>query len=315
MSGCVTTWPWVLCLPLTLVGCFSEAPPVGADVPTSGDTGGSAAGTSASDASSGGVRDATSGEPSAETTYAGSTGSDSDDGSEGGDSSTGSVARPAFFDPFDRDDDAALGRDWIEKVATTWGIYGGRLAAEVEPGPFSFWQDHLWHRPPEDDAADLVVSVEFTITSPHPDNHPMLIARVQPEALEDRGSFVGYSLYASDSPGIEDSSQITLQRTNGEIYEQWPSTTFARGFVPFERYQLRLAVHGELPVELHGALYQYVQDAWVLVGDVSHSDGASERIWMAGSWGGGGGVTEAETHNYVFDNYGAEFGPHDAFIR
>lgn len=232
--------------------------------------------------------------------------SSSSSSSTGDSQSTGEPRRePTFADDFERPESATLGNGWIEKNAEKWRISNGRLVGPSESA-FSFWQQHLWHRPAAEDARDIELAVEFVITAEDDLNSPALVARILPAGLSELQAFHGYMLSVDTAPDRSgQSTQLTIRRTRSNDEQQWPSVFFAEPLVAYEVYQLRFSVRGELPVELWGALYHRVQEQWELVGEVSHADGDNERIAIAGSWGGAGGETNQHIRNFVYDNFRA----------
>lgn len=208
---------------------------------------------------------------------------------------------PLFFDDFNRQNNEAIGNDWVEKLPAAWRILGQDVAAQDSTS--NQYYDFLVSRPEVE--LDVLLQIDFRVSIPSGNNEPHLVLRAQESSLELGNPYHAYILVPR--PGMDDlciMRFVGMASPSGMICSTLP----ANGLVAGQDYRLTFSVQGDQPVQLDGLLELFDGAAFEEVASVSWlDDDVGMLISEPGFYGFSGGTGAAQLGNYRFDNFAAQF--------
>ncbi len=201
---------------------------------------------------------------------------------------------PMFFDSFDRPNSNDLGNGWIEKTPNVFGIADNRVM-RTRNGD---WTTNQVSRPPNQDLADVEVSIEFTLLDVTEPDWPQVFVRGEPS------TFAGYYIWIEDGPSTVATTIDIARKGPTEAWWTALDSDTAPPALPGERYRLRLMARGASPVVVDGYYERWDGSAWITVVTLHGEDNSPNAITGAGTWGFDG-HTGTSTGPYVYDNFTA----------
>jgi hypothetical protein len=197
-----------------------------------------------------------------------------------------------FVDDFERPD-GAIGNGWIEKNPSVYSLARGEVVRV--PTPTESYRDNMVHRPASEDLRDVEISVRVRFTA-SPPGYAQIFVRGQSETIAAPDAYDGYLLYVEG--GLTD--ELVLGRQRGSVFvATLRRFTLAEPFDTTSSYRLTLRAAGNMPVSLHASVEREVGDQWIVIGETTAEDSASNRIKDPGTVGFAG--NEVET--YVYDEF------------
>ncbi len=202
---------------------------------------------------------------------------------------TGDGGPPSFFDPFDRPDQAGVGNNWIENTPGVFSISGDQVTRVASA---SGWTTNHVYRPPNEDASDLEVSLEFVATDVTNPDWPQIFVRGD----ENQSA---YYVWLEYGPSASTTVIIDLAR-DGRTEGNW--TRLDSAMAPTanvgDRFRLRLGASGSNPVVIAAAYERWTGAAWQTLVTLSAQDSSAQAI-ATGHWGFSGNLLST----YTYDNY------------
>jgi len=179
----------------------------------------------------------------------------------------------AFFDTFNRANNANVGNGWTEKTPAAFSITNGRVAA---PQTTEAYHDAIVYRPASEDRRDVEVGLEFVrALNGFQTGIPQVHARVQRDSVTLPGTLESYIFFIEEfqSPAR---AMIAVQPPlagNDECYLR--AITLPEPLQAGQRYRLRFRVLGTSPVVLTGYVERYESGRWLdfASGSVNHVAG------------------------------------------
>jgi hypothetical protein len=187
----------------------------------------------------------------------------------------------AFFDSFNRADNAALGNDWIEKSPSAFWIANGRVIGQET----SFeYHDAITYRPVAEDRRDIEVGLEFIRgQGNYGEGFPQVHARVQRDTVTAPNTLESYIFFVEDFLSAPWRAVIAVQPGITGSYECYlTQILFPESLQPGQRYRLRLRVTGVAPVVLTGIVERYGLGGWLpfASGSVNHVAGMARDPYL-----------------------------------
>lgn len=206
-----------------------------------------------------------------------------------------------FSDNFDRADAAALGNGWIEKNANAFRIAGNR--ADKLATASGDYRNNIVYRPAGEDRRDVEALMEFRPEA-SPIGYPSLLTRIQQATAGTNNGFQGYMLFMDSSNTL---AVIARQLADGNYETRLGQFNLSTPLVNGQTYRMRLSTVGTTTVTVTGTIEQLTGGGtWTVLGTVTGTDTAAQRIANPGAVGFTGYVEDA----YSFDNFSrVDFGP------
>lgn len=214
---------------------------------------------------------------------------------------TSPTGTTTFSDNFDRADAAALGNGWIEKNASAFRISGNR--ADKLATPSGDYRDNIVYRPAGEDRRDVEALMEFRPEA-SPIGYPSILTRVQQATAGTVNGFQGYMLFMDSSSTL---AVIARQLADGSYETRLGQFNLSTPLVNGQTYRMRLSTVGTTTVTVTGTIEQLMGGGtWTVLGTVTGTDTAAQRITNVGAVGFTGYVEDA----YSFDNFSrVDLGP------
>ena len=214
---------------------------------------------------------------------------------------TSPTGTTSFSDNFDRADAAALGNGWIEKNANAFRIAGNR--ADKLATASGDYRNNIVYRPAGEDRRDVEAVMEFRPEAT-PIGYPSLLTRIQQATAGTNNGFQGYMLFMDSSNTL---AVIARQLADGNYETRLGQFNLSTPLVNGQTYRMRLSTVGTTTVTVTGTIEQLTGGGtWTVLGTVTGTDTAAQRIANPGAVGFTGYVEDA----YSFDNFSrVDLGP------
>jgi hypothetical protein len=227
-----------------------------------------------------------------------------------------SLAGGAFFDDFNRANNAAIGNNWTEKFPNAFSILNNEVVS-IDTSPVDY-HDAIVYRPQGEDRLDVEVGLEFRLLPG--ENFPQVHARVQRDTITQPNTLDGYVFFVDGFEPAPGRAIIARQQPVAGQFECYMlAIPFPSALTTTDRYRLRFRVTGTAPVVLEGFVERFTGAAWDLFasGSIQHGAGGTTPARDPGLYcdpgflppplttAGAVGFAEWRTANEVLDNFHA----------